>query len=166
MKISLYVLVVLLSSFARSSIATPWGMAASATTKASDGQLSICLPDKKLRGVTLHSVIVIENQRGKGHGLNMWKIELQKDAAPITLNQRDCILYGAQVPGYLESETAKPLEVGSVYYARVNVDVANATRVSILFYDVVFCVAPQRDGGVIYPQYKIDRNGRELDSPC
>lgn len=166
MKRSLLLFSVLFSVFPFAARATPWGLPGTAVIGSSNGQLSICVPEKTLYGVSLDSLFVSERQSDKGASSTMWQIELKENGTPMILKKGDCVFYGAEPSGYLEIVTAKPLRVGGVYYARMDVSVFNPTRQSILFYDVVFCVAKQRDGTLFYPQYKYDQAGRAIKPSC
>lgn len=146
--------------------ATPWGLPGNAVTNSSGGQLSICLPEKNLQGVSLDSLFVTESQSRNDASLTMWQVELKKGGTPLMLKKGSCIVYGSELPGYSIKVAAKPLHVGSAYYARMNVSVANPTRISILFYDVIFCVKSRRDGGLSFPQYKYDQDGSLVKKSC
>lgn len=166
MKLSSLLFSVFLGLFTCLANATPWGLPGNAVINSSGGQLSICLPGKDLRLISLESLFVSEIQSGKGASLTMWQIELKRDGAPLMLKKGSCIVYGSELPGYLVNVMAKPLQVGSVYYARVNVSVSNSSRISVLFYDVVFCVKNPRDGALSFSQYKYDRGGNLVKMPC
>jgi hypothetical protein len=166
MKLLVFFFSAFLGLFTCLAKATPWGLPGNAVTNSSGGQLSICLPEKNLQGVSLDSLFVSESQSRNGASLTMWQIELKKRGAPLMLKQGSCIVYGSELSGYSVKVMAKPLQVGSVYYARVNVDVADSTRLSILFYDVIFCVKSRRDEGLSFLQYKYDKGGSLVSIPC
>jgi hypothetical protein len=147
------------SSFAQS---TPWGLPGNAVIASEHGELSICVPQKKSENVKIKSISVSENQPLSGDRLTMWELELEQTGEGMVLKPGGCILYGASPSGYQSTVTAKSLGVGHVYYARVNINVANPTRQSILFYDAVFCVAQKKDDGLVYLQYIYDKDGNEV----
>jgi hypothetical protein len=166
MKFSICLLGSVLSTLAFQSNATPWGLPGEAVIRSSDGKLAICLPEKALDDVGVSSISVSERSPGNKARQTVWKIELNKGGSPTVLNPGGCIYYGAKLIGYRQRVTAKPVKAANVYYARMNMIVASPSRQSILFYDAVFCVSGQRDGSLIFSQYRYEEDGSVIKPPC
>ncbi len=80
----------------------------------------------------------------------------------MLLESGGCIFYGVSPAGYQSVVDAKPLSIGSVYYTKININVANPARKSILFFDAVFCVVKKNNDGPVYLQYIYDQAGKEI----
>lgn len=141
---------------------TPWGLPGNAAIASEHGHLAICVPQKESKNVRINSISVSESQPLSGEKLTMWQLELKQTGEGMVLEPGGCIFYGASPSGYQSTVTAKPLSVGHVYYARVNINVTNPTRQSVLFYDAVFCVVQKHDDGLVYLQYICDQIGKEV----
>ncbi|MNE94206.1 hypothetical protein D3C80_1921470 [compost metagenome] len=96
----------------------------------------------------------------------MWQMELGAGGTPAVLRSGGCIVFGGKLPGYKQIVAIKSLQVGVVYYARMNVVAANPARQSIMFYDAVFCVGQKIGGGLHYSQYKYERDGKVVKPAC
>lgn len=157
---------VLVSVFTCSLYATPWGLPGEAFINAGDGKMYICPTGTTDKDVSVSSVIVSASFLRHGKKEIMWDINNNNENLMFSLKPGDCISYGSQADGYTALVTAKPLEVGKTYYARINAHIAQPTRLSILFYDAVFCVGIQEDGEFIYRQYQYPRTGETIRPDC
>lgn len=147
-----YFLLYVFGASSCTAFATPWGMPGDAVIVSNKGHLNICMPTKTLEGVTLHSIVVTEHKAHRGISTTMWNIQLERNAVPKALEGGDCYSYGDKVADYAELVPARLLSVEGIYIVRVNVDVINAVRTSILFYDAIFCVSRLRTGELSYLQ--------------
>jgi hypothetical protein len=166
MKISQCLLATVFGILTCPAIATPWGLPGEAVIGSENGKLSICVPKKTPKRLSVNSISVSESFLRNGERLTMWDVEMEQDSPVMFLEPGGCISYGVMPSGYKQLVEASPLKVGDTYYARVNINVANATRQSILFYDAVFCVGELQDGTLIYRQYQYERDGRTVKPSC
>lgn len=157
---------VLLSVFTRLLHATPWGLPGGAVINTVDGKMYICPTGVTDKNLSVSSISVSASSLRDGKKEIMWDVNNSDENLMLSLKPGDCIPYGRQIDGYTALVIAKPLEIGETYYARINAHDADATRLSILFYDAVFCVGIQEGGLLYYRQYQYPRSGETIRPDC
>jgi hypothetical protein len=96
----------------------------------------------------------------------MWRIERTNQAVTKLISPGECIVYGVEPAGYRQREVASSLNVSDAYYVRVNLEVSDPQRHSVLFYDAVFTVCRDQSGALVYPQYNYSPSGETLKPSC